>query len=267
MEPPVVHALGMNTHGIRQTVERWRLPAASSLHIYTYAATLLVDGAIQAIRPGTVSLVPPGALMEYHFDGPSLHLYAHLSFSDRAEFTRPVSWHLGAAAGAVLDRLRGVFDAPDAHRAATVWSVLWEITSLRRDTARDEHPVVAATVDYIDAHLWSDLSVRALAARSRYSASHLARLFVEHRGVSVAAFVRDRRMATAKHLLERTTQPVASIAASVGFSDVQSFNKACRRYLGAPPRAVRRGSVAGAAGAWGTSVGVGVSALRPTGSR
>ncbi|WP_396667632.1 helix-turn-helix domain-containing protein [Microbacterium sp. R86528] len=52
--------------------------------------------------------------------------------------------------------------------------------------------------------------------------------------------MRDRRMATASHLLERTTQPVASIAASVGFSDVQAFNKACRRYLGASPRAVRR---------------------------
>ena len=49
-------------------------------------------------------------------------------------------------------------------------------------------------------------------------------------------------MKRAHHLLTASTLPIASIAATVGIPDLQAFNKACRRTLGAPPRAVREAS-------------------------
>jgi transcriptional regulator GlxA family with amidase domain len=49
-------------------------------------------------------------------------------------------------------------------------------------------------------------------------------------------------MARARHLLTATTMSIPAVAASVGINDLQAFNKACRRELGASPRVVRAGA-------------------------
>ena len=41
--------------------------------------------------------------------------------------------------------------------------------------------------------------------------------------------------------LQATTLSIPAIAASVGIPDLQAFNKACRRELGASPRGIRKG--------------------------
>ena len=59
--------------------------------------------------------------------------------------------------------------------------------------------------------------------------------------MTVVAYVRLRRMARARHLLVSSTLSIPAVAASVGITDLQAFNKACRRELGGSPRAVRAG--------------------------
>jgi transcriptional regulator GlxA family with amidase domain len=49
-------------------------------------------------------------------------------------------------------------------------------------------------------------------------------------------------MARARHLLTATTMRIPAVAATVGFTDLQAFNKACRRELGSSPRAIRAGA-------------------------
>jgi transcriptional regulator GlxA family with amidase domain len=58
-------------------------------------------------------------------------------------------------------------------------------------------------------------------------------------GGTVVAYVRRRRMARARHLLQESTMPISAIAATVGMPDLQSLNKACRREFGLAPRALR----------------------------
>jgi AraC family transcriptional regulator len=58
----------------------------------------------------------------------------------------------------------------------------------------------------------------------------------------VVGWIRQRRMARSRHLLTATTMSIPAVAASVGINDLQAFNKACRRELGASPRAVRAGA-------------------------
>jgi transcriptional regulator GlxA family with amidase domain len=74
------------------------------------------------------------------------------------------------------------------------------------------------------------------------SHNHLTRLFTAQLESTVVGYIRDRRMRRAHHLLTASTLPIASIAATVGIPDLQAFNKACRRTLGAPPRSVREAS-------------------------
>lgn len=53
------------------------------------------------------------------------------------------------------------------------------------------------------------------------------------------AYIRRRRLERAHHLLRASTLSIPAVAAAVGIPDLQAFNKACRRELGAPPRVLR----------------------------
>lgn len=87
-----------------------------------------------------------------------------------------------------------------------------------------------------------------LARAADVSHNHLTRLFRAETGMTVVAYIRLRRMARARHLLVASTLSIPGVAASVGISDLQAFNKACRRELGGSPRSIRAGNpVAGSA--------------------
>ena len=240
--PPVVVGLGVGLHGVRRRFERWQLPALYSLHLYSYRGELAVNRRVFEIRPGWVSLVPPGAVMEYRYQGPSEHLYAHLGFPPSQSVRAvPLMQNLGPAAPAIAERVRAAtFLQNSGHRAAELWSVLWAIALLAEtDGAAEVHPAVSAAIRHIDAHLRDSLTVSDIAAATRFSVTHLDRVFRAATGRSVSSYLRDRRMSTARHLLEETTQSISSVATSVGIGDLQAFNKACRHYLGGSPRAIR----------------------------
>ncbi|MCX5130472.1 hypothetical protein [Streptomyces sp. NBC_00347] len=77
-EPPDLAAIGIGVHGPAGHVDVFSLPHLWQLHLYGYEADLTVNGTEHAIRPGWVSLVPPGAEVRYRYRGRSPHLYVHL---------------------------------------------------------------------------------------------------------------------------------------------------------------------------------------------
>ena len=96
-EPPHVANAGVGVHGIASRTDVFRLPELWQLHLYQYEAELTVDGTPHLIRPGRVSLVPPGATVRYRYQGRSEHLYAHLGIACAgAPHTVPVLQDAGA---------------------------------------------------------------------------------------------------------------------------------------------------------------------------
>lgn len=241
--PPEVVSLGLGVHGVRRRVDVFRLPDLWQLHLYRYNADLVVDGVPYTIRPGCVSLVPPGVVVQYVYRGPSEHLYAHLRLASKGE-SRPVP--VMQDAGAETPVLSGLMQQalsawPRSARWATaeIWSVLWRIAHLAE--AGQPHAAVAAAIAYIESNLAGPLTVPDIAQAVGVSHNHLTRLLRAETGDTVVAYIRRRRLERARHLLRESTLPIPSIAAAVGIGDVQAFNKACRRELGASPRAVRSG--------------------------
>jgi AraC family transcriptional regulator len=242
-EPPVVVSLGVGVHGVRRRVDVFRLPDLWQLHLYRYNADLVVDGVPYAIRPGCVSLVPPGVVVQYVYRGRSEHLYAHVRLTDKGESRPvPVMQDAGAETPALSGLMQQAISAwPSARSWATaeVWSVLWRIAHLA--DVGQPHAAVAAAIAYIEANLAGPLTVPGIAAAAGVSHNHLTRLIRAETGDTVVAYIRRRRLERARHLLRESTLPIPSIAAAVGIGDIQAFNKVCRRELGASPRAVRAG--------------------------
>ncbi|MEU6713379.1 helix-turn-helix transcriptional regulator [Nonomuraea sp. NPDC046802] len=240
-EPPYVSGAGVGVHGVVSPHDVFRLPDLWQLHLYGYAAELVVEGSTHTIRAGHLSLIPPGAEVHYHYRGRSEHLYAHFRLpGDADRHVVAVMRDAGDQAPIIAASLRQAIAAVPGARAraaAEVWTVLWRVANL--PVAGSPHAVVAAAIEYIEADLAAPLTVPAVARAAGVSHNHLTRLFRAQTGQTVVAYIRRRRMTRALHLLRESTLAIPAIAAAVGISDLQAFNKACRRELGASPRALR----------------------------
>ena len=244
---PRVASVGLGVHGTTRRHDVFLLPDLWQLHLYRYSAELTVAGTAHPIRPGFVSLIPPGTQVHYHYRGRSEHLYAHLRLPETGEpRVLPLMQDAGAAVPMLSSLLlQAIAAAPNtpARTTAEVWAVLWRVAELTPPSAPGGgHPAVAAALAYIESHLAGPLPVPTIARAAGLSHNHLTRLFHAETGDTVVTHIRRRRLARARHLLRESTLSIPAIAAAVGIGDLQAFNKACRRELGASPRAVRTGT-------------------------
>jgi AraC family transcriptional regulator len=252
-EPPVVASVGVGVHGPAGHTDVFRLPDLWQLHLYRYEADLTVDGTHHAIRPGRVSLVPPATTVRYRYRGRSEHLYAHLRLSPTGEPRAvPVVQDAGPelpTLSALMLQAVAAWPSTPVRAVAEVWAALWRVGHLTPPAPQGPrdgpHPAITAAIAHIESRLADPLTVPGVARAAGVSHNHLTRLFRAATGDTVVAYIRRRRLARARHLLRESTLSIAAIAAQVGIPDLQAFNKACRRELGASPRAVRSSGARG----------------------
>ena len=84
-------------------------------------------------------------------------------------------------------------------------------------------------------------SVEQLADTVGLSASRLAHLFRREIGMSIQAYVIERRLVMAAMLIVQSDERISQIAYSVGFGDVSNFNHSFKRRFGMSPRQYRAG--------------------------
>jgi len=100
-------------------------------------------------------------------------------------------------------------------------------------------PTLRRVVDYIEAHLESDLSLNELAGVAVMSSFHFARRFRASIGVAPHAYVMRRRIERARMLLIETDMPIVQIALVCGFANQSHLTAMFRRTFGITPRAYR----------------------------
>jgi transcriptional regulator GlxA family with amidase domain len=94
----------------------------------------------------------------------------------------------------------------------------------------------AELIPWIMRNLHLDLSVNMLARRACMSPSHFNRAFKSMFGSTPTDFVETLRMNEAKRRLSVPKRTLDTIAASVGFSNAQTFQRAFERRFGSKPR-------------------------------
>jgi transcriptional regulator GlxA family with amidase domain len=102
---------------------------------------------------------------------------------------------------------------------------------------RDE---LRALQQWIADHVAEDCSVDRLAERAAMSPRHLARLFREQVGTTVARYVEQVRVETARRRLEESAEPIASVAATCGFGTAETMRRTFLRSVGVGPAEYRR---------------------------
>ncbi len=95
-------------------------------------------------------------------------------------------------------------------------------------------------IDYIEANLMSEVDIHAVARVAASSTFHFHRSFMMLTGVSVAEYVRRRRLTlAAQELASSEGLKIIDVALKYGYETPESFTKAFTRLHGLPPSQVR----------------------------
>ena len=101
-------------------------------------------------------------------------------------------------------------------------------------------PVIAHVIAVLHDRPAEPWTIERLAAEVHLSRATLARRFAELVGEPPLAYLTRWRMDLAARRLRDTTDPVETIARSVGYTSEYAFNRAFSRHRGLPPGRYRR---------------------------
>lgn len=241
--PPRVRGLDIGT--VEGTAPRsWRLPGLWCLHLYRWNGAVTIDGRRVPIRRRHAGICPPAQQLDYEFDEPVLHVYAHFDFPNAAGETVPMPALVDL--GPAFERLYAHLQEAAAWRvveparaASRLWETLWLVRAIVQRSTQSGGDALTRAREHIERHLTGELSVPDIAAAAGCSHNHLTRRFRSELGNTVVGYIRARRAERARQLLELSDAPIRDIAAEIGVADLARFNKLVRRELGRSPRAVR----------------------------
>jgi len=106
-----------------------------------------------------------------------------------------------------------------------------------RDDTNSKH--INACKEYIYSHIKERITIENLANEFGVSASYLSRLFKKETGISVSAYIREKKIEVAKNLLQFSDYSLIEIANRLSFSSQSHFIQQFREAVGVTPKKYR----------------------------
>ncbi|MFD2174270.1 response regulator [Rhodobacter lacus] len=132
-------------------------------------------------------------------------------------------------------------EARDHYKLQELFS---EITDLL--FADDEEPGTSAAArietvrNYIERNLHKSVTLEEAADHAHVSACYLSRLFHKQMEMTFITYLKQRRIARAKQLLECSSLPIVNVALDLAYQDANYFCKAFKKEVGVSPSEYRR---------------------------
>lgn len=100
--------------------------------------------------------------------------------------------------------------------------------------------VIGDSIQYIEEHITKDISLEDIAKHVSISTFYFQKGFAMLCGITVAEYIRNRRLAMAGNEIATTNKKIIDIAMKYGYESPDSFTKAFTRFHGVTPIAVRK---------------------------
>ncbi|MEK8131639.1 AraC family transcriptional regulator [Paenibacillus filicis] len=102
------------------------------------------------------------------------------------------------------------------------------------------YQIVEATMDYIEEHLKSNISLDALSSTLGLSKYHLHRLIKHTTGMPIMHYIRARKLSASVDYLLHTNWNIIDIASEFGFLHEQTYIRSFKRQFGVTPSQLRK---------------------------
>jgi transcriptional regulator GlxA family with amidase domain len=112
--------------------------------------------------------------------------------------------------------------------------------SVRLDLAPRTQSPLRQVLDDVVRDPAADHSLEALGDRAGFSVRHLTRVFQRELGVTPGRYVEGVRVEAAKARLQRSDEPLATVAQATGFGSEETMRRAFWRELATTPAAYRQ---------------------------
>ena len=99
---------------------------------------------------------------------------------------------------------------------------------------------IGEAMSHLERNIHREVDLDELAAIAHMSKRSFLRVFQSATGTSPLAWVIEKRIARARHLLRQTDRRVTEIAFDVGFNDSNYFTRQFRKVTGISPREYRQ---------------------------
>ncbi|MEH2935340.1 helix-turn-helix domain-containing protein [Acutalibacter sp. JLR.KK004] len=98
---------------------------------------------------------------------------------------------------------------------------------------------VALCLDFIYNNLYRQISVEELAEEAGLSPSYLSTLFKKEMGISITAYIMEKKMEAARNMLKYSDYSYSEISSILAFSSQSHFTRAFKKHNGDTPKAYR----------------------------
>ena len=99
---------------------------------------------------------------------------------------------------------------------------------------------IIEAMQFIMINLHLSLSVNFLAKRANQNTEYFSRLFKQHTGTRPMAFITEKRIERAQHIMATSSVSYTEIADLIGFRTLSHFSRTFKKLTGIPPRAYRK---------------------------
>jgi AraC family transcriptional regulator len=247
--------------------QRVVLPAMDAHYIsFTLAGRLIIErqlgGPLErcAFRPGMSLIIPAGEENAWRWNRGTdeLHLYVSRSWlaetADAAGLAMPLllprfgfeDRMLHALASALFDERRSGGLGGPLFASSVADTVALRL--LRDHCSVDRRPSTVAMAparlrrvrELVDERLGSPLTVEEMAEAAGLSRAHFTRCFRAATGQTPYGYVRERRLARARQLLQGSAHSIAEVAVMTGFHSQSHLGRVFRASMGVTPAEYRR---------------------------
>ena len=213
---------------------------------------------VVAVGGGIYGVAPTGLLdgrevtTHWRYASDVARSFPNLRVDPRRHLVKDGAFYTSSGPSAAIDLSLALIEEDYGRHVASV--VAQEFVSapmngngqhkLTRRLVFDSQPAdrFAELIPWIMRNLHENLSINTLARRACMSPSHFNRAFKSVFGSAPGEFVETLRINEAKRRLSVPKRTLETIAASVGFSDAQTFRRAFERRVGAKPRSYLKNS-------------------------
>ena len=100
----------------------------------------------------------------------------------------------------------------------------------------EQKKAVRSMQDYINEHIYEDISIEDLAKAASFSPWYSRKLFIKHLGMTPAVYVRRLKLSKSALRLRDEDCQILDIAMEMGFGSVDGYQRAFRREFGCNPK-------------------------------